>query len=429
MKQTAEKTVAMIHALPRFGGAPGLERIRRLCAALGSPEEKLAGRFLHIAGTNGKGSVAAFTDAALRAGGYYVGRFTSPYISDFRERIEIDGEPITEERLIDCAARVFKAAETLGEPICQFEAVTAIGLLAFAKARCDLVVWETGLGGRLDPTNVVTPLLSVITHIALDHTEILGDTVEKIAGEKAGIIKPGRPVIVSPLQEPAALAVLREEAKTSGAPFYLSPTPEDVRAEKNGLSFRIGAARYHSSLCGSYQSANASAAYTALTCLPSLGFPLSEEAIAAGIAHAHIPARFETLSHAPRVILDGAHNEDGIAALCSSVRLHTAADEPRTAILGMLRDKSPDMTLRVVWESGLFEKVFCVTPSSPRAMPAEELAALLSSHGMHAEACRTVSEAVGKVRDAGMTAVAFGSLYSAGEIRACFLPWWEKPKQ
>lgn len=416
---TYEEALLYLHSLPRFGGKPGLERIRMLCDALGNPEKALGGRFLHVAGTNGKGSVCAFLDAVLRRGGYHVGRFTSPYLTDFRERIAVDGELVLKETVARNVTKIRDAVTALGTTVCEFEAVTALGLCCFHDAECDLVVWETGLGGRHDPTNVVDPLLSVITHIALDHVDVLGDTVEKIAWEKAGIIKPGRPAVIAPGQDAAALAVLFEEARTAGAPVCLSKDAT-WRQDGDAAYVRYEGEEYALAMTGTYQKDNAAAALTALSLLPGLGFPVQKEAVREGMKEVSFPARFERLRDDPPFYLDGAHNRDGLVALRDSV-LARFGDEKPVAICGMLRDKNPRDALRAVSQPPIFEKVYCITPDTPRAMPAEELAALFDECGIPAVVCETIPAAVLAALFDGKPVTAFGSLYSAGAVRDAVL--------
>ena len=303
----------------------GLEKTHRLLDALGRPDKKL--RFLHVAGTNGKGSVCAMLDAILRRSGYRVGLFTSPHLKDFRERIRVDGEMISESDAAVGLSRIRGAVEEWENGPTFFEIATILALDYFAAQGCDFVVLETGMGGRLDSTNAVTPLVSVITPIAMDHMSWLGETLPEIAGEKAGIIKSGVPVVSAP-QAPEAASVLVAKALECGAPLKFVSAP---------LSGEIA-------LAGHHQKWNAALAVAALQ---AAGVACSEECISDALAGVSWPARFQFLSD--RLVLDGAHNIHSARALVETWR-EVFQDERATVVFGALQDKEYEGMLKVLAE-------------------------------------------------------------------------------
>jgi dihydrofolate synthase/folylpolyglutamate synthase len=303
----------------------GLEKTHRLLDALGRPDKKL--RFLHVAGTNGKGSVCAMLDAILRRSGYRVGLFTSPHLKDFRERIRVDGEMISESDAAVGLSRIRGAVEEWENGPTFFEIATILALDYFAAQGCDFVVLETGMGGRLDSTNAVTPLVSVITPIAMDHMSWLGETLPEIAGEKAGIIKNGVPVVSAP-QAPEAASVLVAKALECGAPLKFVSAP---------LSGEIA-------LAGHHQKWNAALAVAALQ---AAGVACSEECISDALAGVSWPARFQFLSD--RLVLDGAHNIHSARALVETWH-EVFQDERATVVFGALQDKEYEGMLKVLAE-------------------------------------------------------------------------------
>ena len=309
-----------LQSLPRLSGEPGLDRMKALLAALGDPQKR--GRYVHIAGTNGKGSVAAFTANILQKAGFKTGLTISPYVLDFRERFQIDGQMIPPETLERLAAKVRAAAETLAETPVQFEAVTALALCWFDEEHCDVAVLETGLGGRFDATNAVeNTLVAAITRIDLDHTELLGDTVEKIAAEKAGIVKPGCIAVTYPVQEKEALqaiaaACIREKAD------LVAPEAEDIHLRRGGLfenRMEYGGYEVNLALPGAHQACNAAMAIEIALALWRQGLDIPDEAILEGLEATRFPARIEVLRRQPLVLLDGSHNPAGAAALVATL--------------------------------------------------------------------------------------------------------------
>lgn len=428
---TYEETLSWLHSMPRIHTAPTLDRIRALLAMVGDPHKTLSGRFLHVTGTNGKGSACAFLSSALRRGGYRVGRFISPFIMEFRERMEIDGEQITEDEVCVIGETlrtvVNRYTSETGMMPLEFELVTVMGFLYFARHACDLVVLEVGIGGQYDPTNVVTPLLSLIMRVDYDHTELLGGTLTEIARQKAGIIKPGAPCVLYAENEPEAVDVIRAQCDRCGSPLI---TPDlsllSVGASRPGhLCFTYRGKDYTLSLSGVYQVRNALAAIEALHALPALGFPLDEDAIPAGLAATTFPARFEVLNEDPPILLDGAHNRSGMDALAENIAFYYP-DQPLYYLCGMLSDKHPEEALAPILRSEC-RFCACITPPTPRAMSAEVLCDIFRAHGIDSAAYPTVGDALRALnslreqRGERMSPIlCFGSLYSAGEVRrAC----------
>ena len=431
---TTQQAIEALHALPRMGqGAPGLARMQNLCDHLGNPEKEL--QCIHIAGTNGKGSLAAMTSSILTAAGYKTGLTISPYVLDFRERFQIDGEMIPPRTLANLTEKVLDAIDAIeaegGEKPVEFEAVTALAFLWFAREKCDLVVLETGLGGRCDATNVVPhKLVAAITKIGYDHMEVLGDTLDKIAAEKAGIIKEGTVVVNYPDQPAEAMGPIltaAAEAHTS----IITPDKDDLtllRGKRLENRIDYGGYRAALGLPGTHQANHAAMAVEiALALWREFGYDISDDAILQGLADARMPARIEVLRRHPLLLLDGCHNPDGAKMLAATL---TRADfeENLVGVLGVLADKDYKDML-----SGLapcFAKIYTVTPNCPRALSAEELQKEARFH-TDAEAADSVGDAIRKAVDyadennlAGV--VVCGSLYLAAEARPLLLKEAEK---
>lgn len=413
-----------IAATERFGIKPGLERIDKMMAYLGNPQDKL--KFVHIAGTNGKGSTSTMIGSILTNQGYRTGLFTSPYILDFRERFMIDGMMISELEFAEIMTKIVPVSDMLeksGYRLTQFELITAVALLWFAEQECDVVVLECGLGGRLDSTNIIKdPLCSVITKISMDHTDILGDTVEKIAWEKAGIIKEGCPTVLAPNQSEEAAEVIRKKCALVGSELTVC-TMDDVKIHSMTPTINhvfYGDLRLMIPLAGPHQIENAVTSVNVARVLRTRGLTISDESIAAGIAKARIAARFEIISHDPLVVVDGAHNPDGIDALCRSI---DALLDGRSVvgIIGMLRDKAYEQALSQIIPR--FSMVFTVTPDNPRALSAKELAECarqFAGEGVTVkpmENHKKAAERALEMIDEASALVVCGSLYLASEMR------------
>lgn len=411
-----------IHSVCWMGSRPGLERISELCSLLGDPQKGI--KFIHVAGTNGKGSFCSMTASILREAGYHTGLYTSPYVRRFNERMSIDGADIADDELAEITSYVKPFAESMQSKPTEFELITAIAFEYFKRHNCDVVVLETGMGGRLDATNIIEqPLISVITGIALDHVAFLGDTVEKIAAEKAGIIKRGAPVHWGGKDE-AAARVIAERAKQMGVEFHAADYGKlkNVKPTVEGTTFDYdGYTDLKIQLLGLYQPENAASVVSAIPLLRERGLDISEGAVRRGLEKTRWAARFERMASDPTVIYDGSHNPQGIQAAVRSIR-GIFGDKRINVLTGVLRDKD----YRYITEtlSGVADKVWCVTPDNDRALPATEYAALFREFGRDAVACETLCEGVGAAyadsKERGVAMIALGSLYMYAEFCEAF---------
>ena len=425
---TAKSAIEKIYSLPRFARGETLAPVRELLGVLHDPQAALS--FIHVAGTNGKGSVSTMTAAILTASGRRVGLYTSPYIHDFRERFQIDGKPVSPSVFASAARRVFDAMKQMNDPtsLSQFDAVTAIGILIFADAGCDVVVLECGLGGRLDATNVIAPpLLSVITNIGLDHTELLGNTPAAIAAEKCGIVKRGTGALLcAPQDYPEAARVCESCAAERGVPFISVSAEATVEKFNFGhLRFSYKGRSYVSALSALYQVRNACTAIEAAWALCKLGYPLCEEDIDEGLARAYIPARLESVSLYPHVLVDGAHNKDAMRALRKSVEALSTDYGRIFCILGMMKDKEPERALSAFFSSPTVRErltaIATLAPSGPRAATAEELRDILGAvTAVPIITTASAEEAISRIlpqMQGNDLLLCFGSLYILGDIK------------
>lgn len=422
-----KEAVSYIHSVSWMGSRPGLERITRLASLMGDPQHGM--KFIHVAGTNGKGSFCAMTDSMLRAAGYKVGLFTSPYVVEFNERIRVDGENISDSDLGEVTEYVKSFADTMEESPTEFELLTAIAFEHFKRQSCDVVVLETGMGGRLDSTNIIKdPILTVITGISLDHTGILGDTVEKIAAEKSGIIKTGRPVLLGPMDE-CAKAVICAEADAKGSTVSQVDLGRVSEAVSNldGNEFVFdGCEKYILRLLGDYQIRNAALALSGAEMLAGEGFAIPLAAKKAGLERVVWRARFELLGKDPVVIYDGGHNPQGVAAAADNV-VRFFGKGNAVVLTGMMADKDHgEMTSRL---SEIARVVHTVTPPNPRAMSASELAGELTEAGACATAHSTVEDgvraAIADGASLSLPVVAIGSLYMYADVAAAVEKYFE----
>lgn len=415
---TGIEAVNYIHSVSWMGSRPGLERIKTLSDMMGNPEKEL--RCIHVAGTNGKGSFCAMTDSILRAAGYKVGLFTSPYVVSFNERIRVDGENISDDDLGDVTEYVKSFADKMEESPTEFELLTAIGFEYFKRQKCEVVVLETGLGGRLDSTNIIkSPVMSVITGIALDHTAFLGDTVSEIAAEKSGIIKEGRPVVFGGEDE-EALEVIENTAEVRHAELTTVDYSRITFAEStlDGTTFTFGdGEKYSLNLLGDYQIRNAALVLTAVDVLRKEGFVIGEDAVRQGLESVKWPARLEIIGRDPTVIYDGAHNPQGVSATTDILK-RLFGEGGCVILTGMMADKDHSFMVSKLVETG--RVIHTVTPDNPRAMSAEELACEVRSTGGKATAHSSVEEgvaaAVNDARELGLPIAALGSLYMYAEV-------------
>lgn len=403
---------AALQEAARLGSRPGLQNITRLCALLGNPQDRL--RIVHVAGTNGKGSTCLMLARMGHAAGYKTGLFASPFFEDYRESISMDGKAISKTEFaktvqdVNAAARIM---EKEGSPPTEYEMLTACAFLWFRRQGCDFVVLETCMGGRLDVTNVVKkPLACVICAIGLDHTAFLGDTVLAIAAEKCGIIKPGSPVVAYPGQPPGALELIRKTALEKGCPFILPRTDRIKITESSlmGTAFIYGDAGYRVKMPGGHQVLNAVTAIETARALDGQpGLCVPEDAIRQGLKEARLPARQEVYSTDPLVILDGAHNPQGIRALAGTLENHLQGKRI-IMVMGMLADKQYAASIAVM--ARLSSRFIATTPENPRALDADSAAAEARHY------CRDVSV---QPRIGDALAEAFDTCGADGAILVC----------
>lgn len=419
----------------------GLERIRELLERLGRPQDRL--KFVHVAGTNGKGSICAYLASILSAAGHRTGMFTSPYIERFEERIRVDGAMISPDELRDVTLAVREHAEAMAEETgdhpTEFELMTAVALEHFARCGCDIVVLEVGLGGRLDSTNVIdSPEACVIARIGLDHTALLGNTLAAIAGEKAGIVKEGSAVVSWP-QEPEAMAVIEHAAAEHGCELRV---PDFAQLEEGAVKWEDGASPFRpfsykewadlrTGILGSYQPQNATVALEAVDVLRGRGWRIPDEAVRVGVAQTRWPGRFEIVEGGSSpdgfaIVVDGGHNPQGARALADSLAEVFPGCKP-VFVIGVLEDKDYPRMLEDVLPLG--SAFVCVTPDNPRALPAHKLARAIRWTGQDLLGCsacvnpvvaRDFEDAIRRARElAGPDGLicAFGSLYSVAALK------------
>lgn len=414
---TYNEALEYIHSVVWLGSRPGLERITELCNLIGDPQKKL--KFVHVAGTNGKGSTTAMLSAILREAGYKVGTFTSPYVFRFNERMAVNGDSISDDELSEIIEFIKPYADSMKDSPTEFELITAVGFEYFLRKNCDIVILEAGLGGRLDSTNIIdSSLLSIITGISLDHTEILGDTTEKIAFEKAGIIKEECPILMGSCDENAA-DVIKNRALEMKAPFfavnYTRISDLEMCLNMSRFSFDGYAEPITINLIGAYQPSNAAVAISAAEILG-----IDKKHILNGIAKAKWPARFEVLSNNPIVIFDGSHNPEGISATVSTVKKLFSSKV--NVLTGVMADKN--YTVMADGISEICRKVFCTTPSNPRALDSKKYALCCKEHGCDAYSFYSVEEAVKAAysdsNENNVPLLVMGSLYLYSEFREVF---------
>lgn len=419
----------------------GLDRIRELLERLGRPQDRL--KFVHVAGTNGKGSICAYLASILNAAGHRTGMFTSPYIERFEERIRVNSAMISPDELRDVTLAVREHAEAMAEETgghpTEFELMTAVALEHFARCDCDIVVLEVGLGGRLDSTNVIdAPEACVIARIGLDHTALLGNTLAAIAGEKAGIIKEGSAVVSWP-QESEAMAVIEHAAAEHGCELWV---PDFAQLEEGAIRWEDGASPFRSfsyrewtdlrtGILGSYQPQNATVALEVVSVLRGRGWHIPDEAVRAGVARTRWPGRFEIVEGGSSpdgfaIVVDGGHNPQGARALADSLAEVFPGRKP-VFVIGVLEDKDYPRMLEDVLPLG--SALVCVTPDNPRALPAHKLARAIRWTGQDLLGCsacvnpvvaRDFEDAIRRARelaDPDGLICAFGSLYSVAALK------------
>lgn len=414
----ATEAIAYIHSVCWKGSVPGLGRTQTLLAKMGNPEKKL--KFVHIAGTNGKGSTAAMTASILRKAGYRTGLYTSPYIYRFHERMQVDGVEISDEDLAAVTEFVKPLADSMEERPTEFELVCCIAFEYFRRMQCDIVVLEVGMGGALDSTNVIeVPEVAVITNIGLDHTEYLGDTLEKIAETKSGIFKENGHAVVyrsSPSVEAVFERICRERHVSLKKADFAS-----LRLKNHSLDGQVFDCGERKNLVlpllGDHQLHNAAVVLSIVDTLIAEGWHITEENIRQGIQDVRWPGRFDIVRRDPLFIIDGGHNPQCIEALVKNIEDYLA-DRRVIALTGVLADKDyVDMYQPVM---PLVRQFVCITPPNPRRLEADQLAKYLIDAGADAIACASIDDGVAKAMElAGKDGVVlcFGSLYSIGAIR------------
>ena len=414
---TLEEALHYIHAVCWKGSIPGLERINALLDEMGHPEQTL--KFVHVTGTNGKGSTCAMIASVLRKAGYRTGLYTSPYITRFNERMQINGEMIPDEELCAITAEIKPLADRIFEQPTEFEMVTAIAFAWFARRQCDIVVCEVGMGGEFDATNVIgAPEAAVLCNIGLDHTEVLGDTLEKIAATKSGIIKSGCDAVLY-RSTPGVEAVVEQRCSEVGAALHKVDFA-GLHLRSRSLERQIfdfgGLTGLHLPLLGEHQLHNAAVALTTLSVLQKRGWKITEDDIRQGFACVVWPGRFQIIGREPLFLIDGGHNPQCIQALAQNITDYLP-DRPLTILTGVLGDKDYHCMYRSVADHAA--EFITVTPDNPRALTAQELAGYLSSFGKPVTACDTVDEGVRLAIDhAGKsgTVLCYGSLYLLGDV-------------
>ncbi len=418
-----EEAIALINSRLRFGSKLGLDNIRALLNEMGNPQKKL--KFVHVAGTNGKGTTCTYISSILREAGYKTGLYTSPYVVEFRERFIIDGEMIPENELIEQIKITSDACEKLDANITEFEFITALAFNWFYQSGCDIVVLEVGLGGRFDATNIIDcPECAVITSIALDHMQYLGDSIDKIAFEKAGIVKENADVVLYCDIDKNAEKVFDDVCAERNANL-IKPNVSSLKIKESnlfGTDYVLDGEEYHIPFSGIHQVYNSVGALNAVKVLRKKDFNISDEQIKSGFNKASIAARMEVVSNNPVILIDGGHNGDCARAL-RKVLEGNLSDKKKCCIIGMMADKDIDSYLCEVVP--LMDEVICVKPMNPRSMNAEDLAEACSkycgncsSHNNEA-AVETAFKYLSENENSAL--VVCGSFYMASEIRPIIL--------
>lgn len=408
-----------IHSVSWKGSRPGLDRTYELLEKINNPQNDL--KFIHVAGTNGKGSFCSMLNSVLCREGYKVGLYTSPYIESFNERMRVQGENISDTELAEITEYVRPFAESMTDSPTEFELITVIAFEYFKRHNCDFVVLECGMGGRLDSTNVInTSVLSVITGISLDHTAFLGDTVEKIAAEKAGIIKHGVPCLYCGADK-SARDVIGERAKSLSSEFFTTDgmIPKIKKMDFEGTVFDIeGYSDIKITLLGEYQTKNAVNVIKAFEILNDLGIHISRESLYEGLCSTYWKARFEMINKSPIFISDGGHNPEGVNSAIESVKKYFGLSKVNI-VTGVLADK--DYRYMAGRMSEVAQRVFCLTPNNPRALDSAKYAEVFRSLGIEAYSYKSISEAVksamNDARENDRAVICLGSLYIYADVK------------
>lgn len=415
------EALEFIHSRMKFGSQPGMERISALCEAFGNPQDKL--KYVHVAGTNGKGSTCTMIAKILEASGYKVGLFTSPFITDFRERIQINSQMIPKESFAAIVERIIPVIDDLKQKNInptEFEIITIAAFLYFEQENCDIVVLEVGLGGTLDSTNIIkSSEVSVVTSISMDHTDILGDTILEIAAHKCGIFKQGGHVVGYPQPDFTVERYVKEKAKEAGCDYTHSELGRIrlVREEFDGSTIIYAGCTFKLPLTGKHQIYNFSTAIAAINVLKGKGWNVSMKNMLDGIASLKMPARVETVSTDPLVIIDGGHNAEGFDALCYTIEKYLKGKKI-IAVFGMMKDKDYKYCAKKL--APLCEIIYTTTVSNPRSLTAKELAEELKLYGAKVKPvddCGKAYKKAVKKADKDTAVIVCGSLYLASDIK------------
>lgn len=427
-----EESLEYIANFPRFKKEPSLDEMKKLLGKLGNPQNNL--KSINVAGTNGKGSTVAMLSSVLSTAGYKTGRYISPYVLEFRERMMINGKMIGKKRLVKIVETVKEKADELiaeGTVLNAFEITTACAMLWFSEENCDFAVLEAGLGGRFDATNTVPePVLQIITAVGLDHTEQLGDTIAKITAEKCGILRPGCTLLTSPGQEQEALTVMLNKCAELDATFVTGAAgrAKIVSEDVSGMDILVGKTELSLSLGGKHQINNLLTVYSAVSILREKHYVIKDEHLVEGIAATRFPARFELCSKVPVVILDGAHNPQAAKALAANVR--EFLPKKRTLLCGMMADKDCEAVMAEL--APLFEHVITVPVQNPRMVAPEKLAEIAAKYCKNVEPKENAKEALAAVLeklDENEALVVAGSLYLASELRPMLMKFKGNPNE
>lgn len=413
-----DDALSYIHSVAWQGSKPGLSRTQELLRQMGDPQKKL--RFVHVAGTNGKGSTCAMLEAILRSAGYRTGLYTSPYISRFHERMQVEGRPISDEMLCIVTEFVQPFADAMSDSPTEFELVTAIAMEFFARSECDIVLLECGMGGELDSTNVIdTPECAVMCTIGLDHMEFLGNTLPAIARTKTGIFKHGGMCVTYPA-EAEVEAVYQEVAQQRQLDWRKADFSRlhPIEHNLNGQRFDFdGFGTLYLALLGQNQLNNAAMALSVVEALRERGWKIPGNAVAQGLSQVRWPGRFELLKRSPDILADGGHNPQCMQALCENIRAYLP-ERRIIAVVGVLADKDYEEMFRPVLP--FVERFITVTPPNPRALQAMELAEVLKRLGAQAQVAQSIEDGIALAlqRSGKEDAVlVFGSLYMLGNVR------------
>lgn len=413
---TYETARSFMEECAALGSVLGLENIKNLCNRLGNPQDRLP--TIHIGGTNGKGSIGAYLASVLIQSGLRVGRYVSPTVMCAREVFSVNGTPVSEESYAFAVSGVHDAVEqminqNLTHPT-QFEIETAAAFECFIHEKCDIAIIEVGMGGRLDSTNIIEkPLLSVFAHISMDHMAFLGDTLDKITAEKAGIIKSGVSA-VSVNQDLISKQILEDKCRALNTSIHYADKTEILSSSLDGIRFLCGGKEYKTAMCGAYQCDNASAAIKCADMLKNMGYAISDDDIRIGIENTVWNGRFEVLRQSPPFIIDGAHNPDGAMRLAESIRMHFGNKKP-CLIFGVFADKDYDKIAQLTAPLGA--RIYTITPPSPRGLSAEILCQTVKKYNPDCIACKDIDHALSLCADYPDGVVCFGSLSFLSAIK------------